>query len=1178
MSVERRLLAGVGSVLAAVGSVAALPEGPRLLLRSLGWDLPPSVDDVGLAALDLGEVGRRLTIWTELASDPESDEGDAAGALAELALAVGNAIVDLSAVQLTAPQDYLDRTGIVDDFLPRLLDLSLVQAFAATSRPALDIAVLLGLVELRRESADPARFQVAHLRHVVHWDRLETLVTAPSDLLRDVYGWGTTGYDATALVVNLGAALQHVAVGARTRQLGALPLMRLHGGPPPAHPPMTQLFLPLLGADVAGSNGDDPSEAGLTVFGLPPTTAGGADGGLGVAPYARGTAELRVPLTGRLSVGLAADGDLGTGTALVLRPGTDPDLRTGLNTESPGRGGAGATMSVDLTLADPGTGAGAGNPVTLLAEDDLSLTARTFTVRLSVQISAADPDAGGDVEAILRVAVAGGRFTLLRTGLPFLDDLLPDDGLTADLDADLSYSSRDGVRLSGQASLTLARAVDRRFGPLTIDRIELSVGAGGGGLTSRLGLAASLTFGPVELSVAGIGVRAAVEPHPGNLGSADLTVRAAPPDGIGVVVDAEVVTGGGFVRHEAGGDYVGALELQLGQIGLKAIGVLSPGSNWSMLVLLYAQIPPVQIGFGFTLEGIGGVLGVHRAVDVQQLVIGMRTGAFDDLLFPADPVGDAPRIIATLRTLFPLRRNCLTIGPMVDVHWGQPVILTARLAVLLQLDNALGGGPLALSKIVVVGQLRVAVGPTQEDPDARVLLLKIDVLGFWDLTEKRYGVLAALRESSVAGIDLTGGMALWGEYGDHPRFLLAAGGFNPRFKDIPATLNGAVPRLGASFSIGRFALTLAGYFAVTPATIQAGLDLHAVATIGPVGLEGRIGFDVLIYRRPRTHFIADFRFSAEVTYRGRSLAGVKVAGTIEGPGRWHVVGKVSFSILWWDISKSFDEEWGTPAPQLVEQVDVRSLLAAELDRPENWSAQVPTGGQAMVTLAPRRGDLAPRAHPLARCVFAQQVVPFGLALDRFGDAGVAGPNQFDVLGVTVGGRTVDSTPTLSAAVAVREHFARAQFVEVPEEDRLSRPAYEQLDAGVEFSSAAFEVGGRPVRIPMSYETRYLDLERGETSPDDRPGTATHGLGHDVVQAFGQYAAAGRAPQRSAERAASVRVPLGVGEPVVVAADRETLSPVDLAGPATTASVLVEQRLRRAGLSAQVVERFELAGT
>jgi hypothetical protein len=253
VNVERTLLTGVATVLTAVGTVVKVPDGPRTLLRSLGWDLPPGVDDIGLAALDLGDVGRRISAWTELATDPEADEGDEAAALAELALSVGHAIVDLSEVELTAPQDYLDRTGIVDEFLPRLLELHLLQSAALASRPAFDIAVLLGLFELRREPADPARFQVAHLRHIVHWERMETMVTAPSDLMRDVYGWGTPAYDATALVVNLGAVLQHIAVDVRRRELGALPMRRLHGGTPPPHAPMTQLFLPLVAADVAVS-------------------------------------------------------------------------------------------------------------------------------------------------------------------------------------------------------------------------------------------------------------------------------------------------------------------------------------------------------------------------------------------------------------------------------------------------------------------------------------------------------------------------------------------------------------------------------------------------------------------------------------------------------------------------------------------------------------------------------------------------------------------------------------------------------------------------------------------------------------------------------------------------------------------------------------------------------------
>ena len=760
--------------------------------------------------------------------------------------------------------------------------------------------------------------------------------------------------------------------------------------------------------------------------------------------------------------------------------------------------------------------------------------------------------------------------------MSFLDDLLPEEGLVVDVDADLSYSSRDGLTLSGQASLTVARAVGLKLGPLTVDRYELSLGTSGGGIAAGLGVAATLTLGPVEL----VGRRewaSGPRSSPGPGTSVRPTSPSGPPrrTAFGVVIDAGVVTGGGFVQRDAAGDYVGALELQLGKIGRQGDRpAVDRAATGPCSCCCTPRSRRSQIGFGFTLEGIGGVLGVQRGGGRQPA--GQRdadAARSTTCCSRPDPVGDAPRIIATLRQLFPMRRNTLTVGPMVDVHWGKPVIITARLAVLIQLDNALGGGPLALSKVVVVGQLRAAVGATEEDPDARVLVLIIDVLGFWDLAEKRYGFLAALRDSSVAGIDLTGGLAVWGEYGDHPSFLLAAGGFNPRFKDVPATVGGAVARLGASFSVGRFDLTLTGYFAVTPATIQAGLNLQATAKIGPVGLDGEIGFDVLIYRRPRTHFIADFRFSAEVTYRGHSLAGVKVAGTIEGPGRWHVVGKVSFSILWWDISKSFDESWGTPPPLVREQVDVRALLAAELAKPENWSAQVPTGGQAIVTLAPRRGDLSPRAHPLARCVFVQQAVPLGLAMDRFGDAAVAGPNQFDIEAVTIGGRAAHGRRHADR----RPAGARALRPRAVRRGVRGRAAHQ---AGVRAARRRSRVHAPPASTsapgrsgpPMSVRDP-LPRPRDRARSAPRPGRPPRATASTTAcsRRSGGTAPPGRAAQRVVEQTAAVRIPLGGGR--AAGGGRRPRHPgqVDLGGPATTAEVLVEQRLRRAGVAAQVVE-------
>ena len=153
-------------------------------------------------------------------------------ALAELAEAVVDALADLADLQLQAPQDYLDRTRIKDEFLTRLLDLYLIQSAAVASRPVFDVAVLLGWFELQSFDADPAIFQVAHLRHIVHWDRVPTLFTDPSGLLRETYGWGTGAFDSAALVTNLGAVLQHVASDVRHRDLPAIPLSRIHGGDP----------------------------------------------------------------------------------------------------------------------------------------------------------------------------------------------------------------------------------------------------------------------------------------------------------------------------------------------------------------------------------------------------------------------------------------------------------------------------------------------------------------------------------------------------------------------------------------------------------------------------------------------------------------------------------------------------------------------------------------------------------------------------------------------------------------------------------------------------------------------------------------------------------------------------------------------------------------------------------
>ena len=136
-------------------------------------------------------------------------------------------------------------------------------------------------------------------------------------------------------------------------------------------------------------------------------------------------------------------------------------------------------------------------------------------------------------------------------------------------------------------------------------------------------------------------------------------VSFAPPKGIGLVVGSSVVKGGGylFIDNERG-EYAGALELKFANWSLKAIGVVSTkrpdGSDgWSFLLFVFGQFK-VHIAFGIFWTGVGGMIGLHHRSDVDALGAGMRTGALDDVLFPRNPVADAPRIVNRYRTLFPI--------------------------------------------------------------------------------------------------------------------------------------------------------------------------------------------------------------------------------------------------------------------------------------------------------------------------------------------------------------------------------------------------------------------------------------------------------------------------------------------------------------------------------------------
>src|SRR5262249_41320967 len=94
---------------------------------------------------------------------------------------------------------------------------------------------------------------------------------------------------------------------------------------------------------------------------------------------------------------------------------------------------------------------------------------------------------------------------------------------------------------------------------------------------------------------------------------------------------------------------------------------------------------PIQLGFGFTLSGVGGLLGANRTVVLEELREGVRQHSLDAILFPKDIVQNASRFVADLARVFVIAEGHFVFGPMVRLGWGPGNIISLEAALVLEL-------------------------------------------------------------------------------------------------------------------------------------------------------------------------------------------------------------------------------------------------------------------------------------------------------------------------------------------------------------------------------------------------------------------------------------------------------------------------------------------------------------
>jgi hypothetical protein len=1012
----------------------------RVLMLELGWDapgLPPSYAAVADQAVQAAAALEALA--------------DGAGVDEVLAVVDTVGAVHRAAGALSEAPEGIDPAAFLPELARRLFEYLLGRQLQAWAPGWYATLETLGIVST--EDHPPQDGRPGFVRVRFDWDQVPAILSDPKLIPARVYGWGTPDLDFPKVADLLGEIVLGLGLLSSLDLLGEETADALHAEA--AEPP------------------ERPAEEALTIllFEVPLPTGEVVPVGLQITELpAEGAALPGLILLPKVPDGIAERVELGGGWTFTLRAGTDLALQLGVvarpgglsvrHPGSPGQPPPSAGFGIALAYATPA-------PLLLFGQPG-----RTRLELAAAELGGALDVKGGDLELTAHATVGGLALVIVADDADgFLGAMLGGEELRVEIPLGLSWSSRTGLDFAAGAGFEVSTYPHQDALGVRMDRVDLGVRfelAEGRppALEARAAASFSGELGPVAFSVDRLGVALPVRFSDGNAGPFDVRLEPLLPTGLGLVIDAGGVTGGGFVSFDqAKGRYAGVVELEVLDLEITAIAILDtrdaagrplPAPGFSFLLLVAAGIPEVELGFGFRLTGVGGLAAVNRRLDTLALLAGVRSGAVDSILFPSDPVRDAPVILSNLGTIFPAAPGRHVFAPMAVISWAKPELIHIELAVVVEVPAP-----------VTIALLGTATVELPEDPP--IVSLTIDVVGVLDLGRNLLAVDASLRDSRVGPFALAGDLSMRLVGGTRPSFALAVGGLHPHFEPPPGfpALRRASVALGAGENPR---ITIEGYLAVTANSRQFGAKAELYAAAAGFNVKGWLAFDALLTMHPFS-FRFDFSVGMTLNRGSRRIAGIKVEGTLTGPNPFHAWGEGSISVLFFDISVPFDATFGEErAEPELPPADPWPLLAAALADAGSWSAELAPGTAAGVSL--RQPEGAPGLgllHPMGTATLRERVAPLNRTLERFGQFSISGPDRFGISGVLSGGQPVGSWTT------VTEHFAPGEFEELSDTDQLSRDSFEEMDAGVRVGAATLVTAAAAAKpAAVEYETRIID--------------------------------------------------------------------------------------------------------
>ena len=578
---------------------------------------------------------------------------------------------------------------------------------------------------------------------------------------------------------------------------------------------------------------------------------------------------------------------------------------------------------------------------------------------------------------------------------------------------------------------------------------------------------------------------------------ADLPVSPRWPDAVGLRIDAGAVAGGGFIQrvertYKVGGEDVtrvefgGTVQLKVLGVGITAIVILSP-DPFSLVLVIGVRFPKaIELGLGFTLNGLGGLLAIDRGIDLAALRAGMRDHILDKMLFPDDPVSAAPKLLDKVAHVFPPQPGGFVIGPIAELGWGSEAkFVRMKVGVILALPDP---------KVVIVGSLRVLV------PHEKAKVVDIHAEVFAAITPDYFLLFATMKGSTIGPFDIDGDLGLYIQWSGEGAFEFSVGGFHPDYEKLTGTKPklGELTRVTLDFSPGGrdekgkhkgpivFEVKL--YLAITAGSVQLGVEGRLEADFAVIAARAWVKLDMIFVWAPTFAFIVSLEVGVEVDIFGATIASVLLRGELSGTRPYKLSGRIKVDV--WFLP-TFDEEvgpieWGDPPAPLLPAVDILALVRSALDQPEAWKVQLPGHAAQLVSLATVEDVTGILAHPLAAIEVSQSVVPLGVSISHLG----AAPVQASMVTMGAPRSTAGDAMAISALLTP---FPPGQFFDLAGEQLLARAGFEEMQAGARIAMATTPVSGPSRKEQVAYRTYVRD--------EQEPLRA-----HAVAWAFNAYGA------------------------------------------------------------------------